>query len=342
MNKQRIALIAVANTSGETGGAERFYHGLRDAISTRGHTCDILNVVSDETNIDEIKRSYLRFYDLDLSRYDFVISTKAPSYVARHPVHVSYLVHTMRVFYDLFEQEFPTPSQELLKHRRLVQELDTAALSDRRIRRRFAIGEQVRLRLLNFNGLNSEVLHPPTTLGDFRRGKFEYIFLPGRLHRWKRVDLVISAMRHVRADIKLIISGTGEDEPALRGTARGDDRIVFVGKVSDKRLIELYADALAVAFVPLREDLGLVTLEAFHSGKPVITCRDSGEPARLVRNGENGFVCAAEPREIATRIDYLRNDIDRAQRMGEAGAAFAATIRWDAVVERLLREMALH
>jgi glycosyltransferase involved in cell wall biosynthesis len=197
------------------------------------------------------------------------------------------------------------------------------------------------LRLLDFNGLNAEVLHHPTTLGNFRRGKFEYIFLPGRLHRWKRVDLVINAMRYVRGDIKLVISGIGEDELALRRAARGDDRITFVGRVSDERLIELYADALAVAFVPLREDLGLVTLEAFHSGKPVITCHDSGEPARLVRNGESGFVCAVDPQEIAARINELRDDPDRARRMGEAGAAFAGTIRWDAVAERLLRAMGL-
>jgi glycosyltransferase involved in cell wall biosynthesis len=341
MRKPKIALIAAENASGEIGGVERLYLGMRDAINARGAACEILNVLSNESNIDEIKRSYLRFYDLDLSAYDCVISTKAPSYAARHRIHICYLVHTMRVFYDMFEQEFRRPSKQLLAHRSLIHQLDTAALSDQRIRHRFAVGEQVRLRLLDFNGLNSEVLRHPTTLSNFKRGKFEYILLPGRLHRWKRVDLVINAMRYVRTDIKLVISGTGEQELALRQAARGDDRIIFAGRVSDDRLIELYADALAVAFVPVREDLGLVTLEAFRSSKPVITCRDSGEPARLVRDAESGFVCAPDPQEIAARINELRDDPNRARRMGEAGAAFATTIRWDAVAERLLGAMEL-
>ena len=50
--------------------------------------------------------SYKRCYDLDLRQYDLVISTKAPTYVVRHPRHISYLVHTLRVFYDRFASEF--------------------------------------------------------------------------------------------------------------------------------------------------------------------------------------------------------------------------------------------
>ena len=50
--------------------------------------------------------SYVRCYDLDLRQYDLVISTKAPTYLVRHPRHVSYLVHTLRVFYDRFAGEF--------------------------------------------------------------------------------------------------------------------------------------------------------------------------------------------------------------------------------------------
>ena len=76
---------------------------------------------------------------------------------------------------------------------------------------------------------------------------------------------------------------------------------------------------LFVLFLPEREDLGLVTLEAFMSGKPVITCVDSGEPARLVQDGESGFVCLPDPRAIATRIDELASEPSRAAAMGEAG-----------------------
>jgi glycosyltransferase involved in cell wall biosynthesis len=335
----RIAVLATVPPSREQGGAERFYLGLRDALRTRGADAEIVEVVSDEHDFAAVKRSYLRCYDLDLRSFDGVISTKAPGYMVRHPRHVCYLQHTMRVFYDMFEREFPDATPGLLEQRRLIQTLDTAALASPRIKQRFVIGHQVRARLLAMNGLEAEVLYQASTLNGFKTCAFDYLFMPGRLHRWKRVDLVIRAMRHVEAPLKLLISGTGEDEAALRTLAAGDPRIVFLGRVSDAELLDLYADALAVAFVPVEEDFGLVTLEAFSSRKPVITCTDSGEPARIVRNRESGWVSPPDEREIAARIEALWRDRRLARAMGERGAASIAHISWDATASRLLEAL---
>jgi glycosyltransferase involved in cell wall biosynthesis len=136
--------------------------------------------------------------------------------------------------------------------------------------------------------------------------------------------------------VELLIAGTGEDEMELKRLARGDPRVRFLGRVTDAELLDLYADALAVPFVPLREDFGLVTLEAFSSRKPVITCADSGEPARIVQDGVTGFVCAPEPKALAERIELLCGDRDLAQRFGEAGAASIMHITWENVAHTLL------
>lgn len=332
----KVAILATASPQGEQGGAERFYLGLCSALKNAGASAEILPVVSDERDFRHVKESYLRFYDLDLSAFDGVISTKAPGYLVRHRNHICYLQHTMRVFYDMFDSERPTPSRQELEHRALVHRLDTLALQPPRTREIFTISHEVRSRLKAFNGLDSQVLYQASTMSGFRQGDYRYIFLPGRLHRWKRVDLVVRAMRYVRAPVELIISGAGEDEAELRSLAAGDPRIRFVGRVSDEALLELYADALAVAFVPLREDFGLVTLEAFHSHKPVITCRDSGEPARMVEHERTGFVCAPEPREIADSIDRLAEEPDVARRMGQAGADSIRDISWERVGSTLL------
>src|SRR5688572_30666663 len=123
----RIAVLATASAQGDVGGAERFYLGLQAALGARGARAEILPVESDERDFGSVLRSYLRFYELDLARFDGVISTKAPGYVVRHPRHVCYLQHTMRVFYDMFEREFPQPTIERLRERQLVRALDTAA-----------------------------------------------------------------------------------------------------------------------------------------------------------------------------------------------------------------------
>ena len=96
---------------------------------------------------------------------------------------------------------------------------------------------------------------------------------------------------------------------------------------------------MVVPFVPLREDFGLVTLEAFLSSKPVITCNDSGEPANIVEDGQTGFICAALPEEIAKRIDYLFQNPAVAHTMGEAGRKWAQSVNWENVSEALMRSL---
>jgi glycosyltransferase involved in cell wall biosynthesis len=332
-----IALLAAASSRNEIGGAERFFRGLCDALNGAGCSAELVPILNDEAGFANIQETYLRYYDLDLSRFDGVISAKAPAYVVRHPNHVCYLMHTMRVFYDMFDFSFPTPTAKLRRQRQLVRAWDRAALTPPRTRKVLAIGEEVADRLYSYSGLKAEVVRHPSPLQGLRPGAaFDYLFLPGRLHKWKRVHLAIEAMRFVNARIPLLISGTGEHEPELRALAAKEPRIRFLGRVSDEKLVELYAGALAVLFTPQREDLGLVTLEAFMSGKPVITCVDSGEPARLVVHGANGFVCPPDPAAIAARIDQLAADKALAARLGAQGRDSVADITWDGVVSALV------
>ncbi len=339
MSGRRIAVIGVKSPSGEKGGAERFYEGLVGALNECGADAELIQLVSDESCFEGIQEAYLRFYDLHLPDYFGVISTKAPAYMIRHPNHVCYLQHTMRVFYDMFEREFPNPDRLLREQRELILTLDTGALRPPRTREIFVIGKEVQKRLADFNGLPSRVLHQASTMRGFHCNAFEYVFMPGRLHRWKRVDLIIEAMRRVKSPVKLLISGTGEDEKAFRAMAQGDGRISFLGRVSDRQLIDLYAGALVVPFLPIREDFGLVTLEAFLSRKPVITCVDSGEPANMVTDGKTGFVCSASPEEIAARLDLLCQNHDLAKRMGDEGFQSVRDIHWKNVAEALLTSL---
>lgn len=329
-------MVAAGSARGELGGAERFFTGLTQALCDVGFDAELVAVPSDESSFEAIQRSYLRFYDLDLSRFDGVISSKAPSYALRHPNHVCYLQHTMRVFYDMFDLEFPHPSQDLLEQRHFIRLLDTALLRAPHTRKLLAIGQEVSDRLKLYNGLEAEeIIHHPTTLGGLHEGAFDYFFLPGRLHRWKRVGLAIAAMRETTMPARLLISGDGEDAEMFRTQADGDGRIVFLGRVSDRQLADLYADARAALFVPMREDMGLITFEAMNSGTPVITVTDSGEPANIVRDGETGLVCAPEPGALAAAMEKLWAQPELAQAMGAAGRASIAHITWENVALRL-------
>ncbi|RYH06685.1 glycosyltransferase family 4 protein [Tropicimonas sp. IMCC6043] len=331
----RVAVLAAGSASGESGGAERLFQGVTSALRARGIDAEIIVVPSIERSFETIQASYLRFWDLDLSAFDGVISSKAPSYAVRHPNHVCYLMHTIRVFYDMFDHEFPDASAYAHEQRRFIQKLDTAMLADARLRKRMCIGKEVADRLWEFNGLAAEVMNCPSTLSGLHEGPFEHLFLPGRLHRWKRVDLAIKAFRLTDIPRPLVISGTGEDEGYFRQLAEGDSRIRFVGHLTEAEIADHYASSLGVIFVPRREDLGLVTFEAFLSGKPVLTVADSGEPANIVRDGVSGFVCPPTPEALAEKIVALHADPVSAAAMGATGRESIAKNTWENVARRL-------
>lgn len=333
----KVAIVTARSAGGEAGGAERFYDALVDAFRQAGHDARDVPVVADESTFGHILQNYLACYDLDLAAYDMVVSTKAPTWLVRHPRHVCYLVHTIRVFYDMFDTVFPDAGSELREQRDLIHRLDSLALAPPYCRKVFSIGNEVSRRLREWNGLDAAVLHPPLWSDTFRSGTSQdYLLLPGRLHPWKRVDLVIRAMCYVTVPLRLVITGTGEAESELRALAGDDRRIEFRGRVTDAELVELYAGAFAVPFTPNREDYGYVTLEAFASGKPVITCQDAGEAAAIVQHGQSGYVCAPDPKEIGLHIDRLWRDHSKAEAFGRAGNTWVRNLSWADIVDQLV------
>jgi glycosyltransferase involved in cell wall biosynthesis len=333
----KIAVVVPVMKSGEKGGAEALYEGLVKGLRDTSHDVDRISVVIDESSFDAILEAYEQCSNLDLHDYDLVVSTKAPTYAVRHRAHISYLLHTIRVFYDMFHREFGRGTPEQFRQRRRIHALDKASLHPDRVRKHLVIGHVPYDVDLFWQQIEFEVLHPPPALWGFRPPRAgEYVFLPGRLHRWKRVDLVVKAFQYVKKDIPLKIAGTGEDEPSLRALAASDPRIEFLGRVTDEQLLDLYAGALVVPFVPVREDYGLITIEAFRSQKPVITCIDSGEPTYFVKDDETGFVARPEPEAIAQKINYLIDHPDHGTEMGERGFSAVSHITWAAVVAKIL------
>src|SRR5262249_19060780 len=134
----RIAVVTPLMKSGERGGAEAFFEGFIASLRQTAHDIDQVEVRIDESTFETILDSYERCRLLDLKAYDLVISTKAPTYMVSHPNHISYLLHTIRVFYDMFEHEFGAGTPQLRQQRALIHELDKFGLHPERVRKHFA------------------------------------------------------------------------------------------------------------------------------------------------------------------------------------------------------------
>ena len=214
--------------------------------------------------------------------------------------------------------------------RDVVRKLDHIALTPPRIQRYAALSEAASRRPGYLpSWVPVEVVHPPSDLAGIHGGPFESLFTVSRLDAPKRIDLLVEAMALVDRDVRLRIGGTGPEAERLRRMAADDPRIELLGFLSDDQLVEEYSRALAVPFVPLDEDFGLIALEAARAGKPVITAIDSGGAREVVRHRRTGLVVEPTAEAIAAAIDELAGDTQLARRLGEEAQRAAADVTWD-------------
>jgi len=336
------------------GGQEVLVQTLTRELVARGHEADVVQLPLNVTPKEGFLTQAAMWRALDLTSFsgepiDLVIATKFPSYYARHPRKSLWLVHQHREMYDLFGGRFcgfsDDPRDEEL--RRMLTEGDTKVIGECAFVS--GISKNVLERLRHFNGLAGQVLYPPLPQGTRYRcdAAQDYILSVGRLCAIKRVDLMIQAMPMIHAGVKLRIVGA-PDEPKIMEYLRSElkrhdlwDRVEFLGRVSDEELIRLYAGALAVYYAPYNEDYGYVTLEAFASGKPVVTAHDSGGVLEFVTHDENGFIVDPTPAAMSGAFNALIENRERAAALGQRGRTFIETsgmaeAGWDQIITGLL------
>jgi glycosyltransferase involved in cell wall biosynthesis len=280
----------------------------------------------------------------DAGPIDCVISLRFPAYAVRHAHHVCWLNHTMREYYDLWPRlRAGLGRKGRLKEgvrRRLIHTADRFFMRPSRMRL-FAISQTVAARVDRWLHLKAEPLHPPPPQREYRcEGYGDYIFAVSRLHPLKRMHLLVQALAEPAArGVRCVIAGDGEDASALQRLARDlgvESRVSLIGAVDEAALLDHLARCRGVAFVPQDEDYGFVTVEAFSSSKPVVTCTDSGGPTEFVSRG-GGLIVAPTPAAIADALSTLSGDTAEARRLGEAGRAQIRDLTWPAAVDRLLR-----
>lgn len=342
----RTALVCETQVPLVRGGAELLVQQLVTELRRRGVATDRISLPFKWYPKEEILPHAAAWRLLDLGEsngrpIDLVIATKFPTYFARHPRKVCWLVHQHRAAYELCGTQYSDFGNEEIDVglRDRLMALDEQMLGE--CRGLYTISRTVSARLEMYNGLASTPLyHPPLMAPYLAHGAYgDYVLSVARLEKNKRVDLAVRAMAHLPAHLRLIVVGDGSDRPSVERAADeigASDRIAFAGAVSDEDLVALYRDALCLVYAPFDEDYGLATLEAFLAQKPVVTADDSGGTLEFVRDAVNGFVVAPNPEAIADAIRRIDRDRSLAAALGCEGRGMATTISWDAVIERLL------
>jgi len=331
------------------GGAEHLADALVTKLAEYGHKALLVRIPFRWDPPEKIVEHMLACRLMRLPDVDRAIAFKFPAYYVPHPNKVLWLVHQFRQAYDFWGTQFQglPDSQEGHEIRELIVRGDNSYLPE--ARKIYTNSRVTSERLKKFNGLDSEVLFPPLlTHGHFSCAEYgDYIFCPGRINATKRQLLLVEAMAHCRSGVQLLVAGSTEtagDADAIESVIRKkgiEQRVRFVNRfITEEEKAKWFSGALGAAYIPYDEDsYGYVTLEAFLSRKPVITCTDSGGIDILVKEGTTGRIVAPEPRALAAAMDQLFRDKQKAQQMGEAGFELVETleINWDNVIEKLTK-----
>jgi glycosyltransferase involved in cell wall biosynthesis len=330
------------------GGAEYLTDSLCEALCAAGHTVERFDLpfhADYQTMLEQMTALRL----LDLSGYgDRLIAMRTPSYLVKHHSKVVWFIHHHRPAFDLWGTEYQdVPANACgIGYREAFRSADNVAL--RESAAVFVNSRRMAERVREYNGLETEVLYPPLRRenGLFAASYGDYILCPGRLIGHKRQHLCLEALRFSKTPIRLVVAGPC-DSPEYLSTlgktiseANLDDRVsIFPRWLDDAEKTELYANALAIAYVPQDEDsYGFVTLEAARSRKAIISCTDAGGLLEFVEDGLSGFLVPPTPEELAGCFDRLW-DRSTARRMGHAAFDRLAelNITWDHVLARLLQ-----
>jgi len=152
----------------------------------------------------------------------------------------------------------------------------------------------------------------------------EYALFVGRLSPEKGASVLIRAAARAK-DVPVRIVGSGPEEAALVALARkyGATNVTFAGFKTGADLSAEYAGArFVVAPSVWYEVFGLIALEAYAAGKPVVASQIGGL-AELVRDGETGILTGAgDADELAKVMSELWQQQRECAEMGRAGRAW--------------------
>jgi len=191
-----------------------------------------------------------------------------------------------------------------------------------------------------YPGFNEELLKPDPQVEKTPYPSLIYI---GRLKRYKRVDLIISATAKLLAqfpDTHLFIAGTGDHEKELRAQVASlglEKSVEFCGFVSEARKRELLQMAWIGAQTSTIEGWGLGVIEAAACGTPTVAS-DSPGLRESVRDGETGILVPhGDIDALADRVSRLLENAELRETMGTAARAWARQFSWEEMARRSLR-----
>lgn len=246
----------------------------------------------------------------ELDNFDIIISCGETARAIVSPdciPHVNYSLSPLRRIYDLHGYQIKRKNyfkQNLFYFYHEFLRIWDAAI-DNRVDFYLAISPIIKKRLWKYLKRDSEILYPPIEIEKYKIDDSDDFYLYcSRLWKEKRPDEAIQAC--IKMNKKLVLVGTGPLEKDLKKKYKNYPLIEIRGFVSEEEKLSLLSSCKALIYPALAEDFGIVPIEAFASGKPII-CSNDGFPP-LVVNDSRGIITDGTIEGICKGIEKFESE----------------------------------
>ncbi len=171
---------------------------------------------------------------------------------------------------------------------------------------------------------------------------YDIIFV-GRLIKEKNVDILIKAVTFSKnnfPDFRCCIVGDGPEKGALLELAKKEkvyNNVEFAGFQEYRALIGKIKASKVLVLPSSREGFGMVVIEAFACGVPVVTVREKYNAAQsLVEDEVDGLVVELEDREIAKGVEKIIKGETRYRKFSATSLSKAGEYDWEKIVSELI------
>ena len=168
------------------------------------------------------------------------------------------------------------------------------------------------------------------------------VLFVGRMVYQKGPDLLIEAIPHILKyynNAKFVFVGDGEMRWGMEEKARYmglGHATIFLGHNNGWKLIDLYKVCDVVCIPSRNEPFGIVMLEAWSAGKPIVASLNGG-PGEVIWHDVNGLKIYPNPDSVAWGIGTVFSDFEHARWMGRNGrVAVESAFSWDVIADQVL------